>query len=355
MSRIIALIVVVILVAAVLGVILGLRLLVGNKSPSSILNQTEFQYYLKNPTIASPIGIASYGIYNYSGSLRTYSINSSEVESVADVSALSAFTTWNDSISSSYSFLACVPCASLQMNVNVVAKTTNGFQSFWVQNWVSFSDTANHYALLVHGLIFNQTTINANVSLYSTGNGQISVLPFAPEFNNTVYGFGSFLEQSRNYSLPLVITLITSVQPYHDGIEVRLSDNPVGNGTFPPTFAPNNDTFGIVEIPINNVTSASIVVNGNVPIPWRYSNGFHPTYDSELVWTAYCCGQVTKFTEMDSNLSLMYMNSSGRFVSYPSFYTFGEVVERGSNLRVIATQTGGQVVVGENNNTLLEN
>jgi len=70
MSRIIALIVVVILVAAVLGVILGLRLLVGNKSPSSILNQTEFQYYLKNPTIASPIGIASYGIYNYSGRLE---------------------------------------------------------------------------------------------------------------------------------------------------------------------------------------------------------------------------------------------------------------------------------------------
>lgn len=230
------------------------------------------------------------------------------------------------------------------MNVNVVVTTAHGSELFWAQNVVPFANTTTQEVRDFDGLIFNETGSNANVTLDSYGNGRNGELN-----GKTTYAFGSFLGSTSNYSLPLDVRLTTSVDVYNAGIEIRMSDNPFGNGT----FAANNDTFGIVHIPIRNVTSASIVVKPTL-WPWGQQIGNIESYDSDLVWAAYCCGQTTRFLEMNSTLALLYMDSANQLESYPSLYTFGYTGESATNLIVVPYQDGGRVMIGENNNSFLE-
>ncbi len=171
------------------------------------------------------MGIASYGIYNYSGSLRAYSINTTEVVGEADISALSASTNWDNSIAPSFSSLACVECASLHMNVNVIATTAHGDEMFWVQNVVDFANTTSQQVRNFYGLIFNETGSSANVEADSYGNGRHGELG-----GKATYAFGSLLNSTSSYSLPLHLRLAMSVEPYNGGIEIRMSDSPFGNG-----------------------------------------------------------------------------------------------------------------------------
>lgn len=340
-----------ILVAAILFVVLELRWTGENKligSPfnnsEQFLNETHFGYLINNSKAESPVGIATYGIYNYSGSLESYSINSSEIIGEANISSISAFTTWNDSIFPSFSALSCVQCASLQMNVNAIVRTKDGEQIFWIQNVLAFSNTSTDKVLKPEGIIWNLTTANSNMSTNTVGNGYRS-----PLGNNIVYSSTSFFNgQEVDYTLPLHVRMTTSIYADANGVTIQLSNHPFGNGT----LSRDNDTFLTAYFPSNNVISASIVVTTSL-YPWRYNTIGYPTFDSEIVWTGYCCGQTTKFVEMNSNLSLMYFDSEGHLVWYPSFYTFGEVEETASNLRVIPIQGGGHVVTGENNNTYL--
>jgi len=309
------------------------------------LSLSYLEYMLGYPSDASPVGIAAYGIFNYSGSLRSYSINSSEVVGEANISAIATQTNWDNAIYPSYSSLACMQCASLQMNVNVVVETPFGNQIFWGQNVVPFSNTTSQRTLGHFGLIFNMTTSRANIGQNWYGNGSPGQLN-----GKTVYGFGSLRGSTTNYSLPLHVRLAISVEVYDGGIEIKMSNSPFGYGT----FADNNNTFGIVSIPIKNVTSASIVVMPSL-YPWQSNMGLYQSYDSDLVWAAYCCGQTTNFVEMNSSLSLQYLNSKNQLESYPSFYTFGYTGESATNLRVIPSLDGELVAIGQNNNSLLDN
>lgn len=304
-----------------------------------------FAFMLDFHTQPSAVGIASYGIFNYSGSLRAYSINTTEVVGEANITSLSASTSWDYRTYPPLNSLACTQCASLQMNVNVVVKTNQGSQILWVQNVVPFSNITSQEIVDFYGLIFNMTTSNANVTSSSSGNGHNGELQ-----GKTTYAFGSFSGSITNYSLPLHVKLGTSVAVYNGGIEIKMSDTPFGNGA----FAANNDTFGIVNIPIKNVTSASIVVMPSL-YPRTDIAGLYRSYNSNLVWAAYCCGQTTNFTEMNSTLSLEYLNSNNQLESYPSFYTFGFTGESATNLRVVPYHNGGQVALGQDNNSLLEN
>jgi hypothetical protein len=315
----------------------------GPVSPEQFLSDTYLGYLLSNPQKESPVGIASYGISNESGSLQAYSINSSEAVGEANISSIAALTHWNYSINPIYSALACVDCATLQMNVNAMVQTGNGEQVFWIQNALPFANANTHKVLMPIGIVFNYTKMDAGITHDASGTGAFSTL-----VGNIVYGLGSFLGQQVSYSLPLTVKMTTSISLTPTGVNISLSDEPFGNGT----LAEGDYAFGWVNLPIRNATSASIIVTTSL-YPWSQNNGYYPTFDSELVWTAYCCGQTTEFTEMNSNLSLSYLNFKGQVVPYPSFYSFGEVIETANNLRVTPTQTGGHVVIGENNNSYL--
>lgn len=311
-----------------------------------LLSHSYLGMYLNSPHSPSPVGIASYGLGNNSGSINPYVIRTSEVVGQANISSLSATTTWNDSIYPEDSFLACDQCATLQMNANVLVETSDGNQSFWVQNVVHFYSTSEHELSGLHGLIFNQTTPTSNMSANTSGTGLTGGL------NRTVYAFGSLGYSVGTYSLPLGITLKITVQVPKDyeGIRISLSDEPTSKAE-----RYENSFNGTAYLPIINVTSAYVEVSPYSTVS-NGPNHLASNYDAELVWTAFCCGQTTKFVEMDSNMSLSYLNSSGLFESFPSFYTFGsDTGESSVNLSVSQSNNAWSVTIGENDNMFLGN
>lgn len=344
----------VVLVALVLGTSYEVGL---TRAPSKhtsfdvqpLLSSTGFGFLLKRVGRPSPTGIASYGLYNDSGSIRPYAVSTTEVVGQASISALSTTTKWNDSTLPSTNIFRCDQCAALQMNVDVLVTTSHGNQSLWVQNVASFIDTSQRETGGVLGQIWNLTIPIANITDGSTGNGYIGKIVSAGG-TQTCYCFGYLGVVEGLYTLPLEITLTTSVQvpTNHSGIEVMISAAPFGV----PGSQSDSSTLDRAYLPISNVTSAGIVVSPYMTIPFgpNYSSG---NYDAELVWTAYCCSQTTDFLEMNSSLSLSYLNSVGQVVPFPSFYTFGETGESAANLSVSALPGGGQVQMGASNNTYL--
>ena len=268
-------------------------------------------------------------------------INTTQVVGEANITALSADTPWNYSVDPYLNPLACVYCASLQMNLNVVVETNGGAtQNFWVQNVLSFYNTQEQEMSSLSGLVFNMTVPHANITSTAYGSGRLGTLG-----GQTTYAFGSLGGVVYSYSLPLAITLRTSVSlsPDHRGIKLSLSDLPLESAN-----------FGSVFLPIRNATSVRIVVSPYALIPYGFK--LEGSYDAELVWAAFCCGQVANFQEMNSTLSLSYLNASGKLVPFPSFYTFGsDTGESAANLVVLPTQNGGRVVQisGTDNNTML--
>jgi hypothetical protein len=155
--------------------------------------------------------------------------------------------------------------------------------------------------------------------------------------------FGSIVSPSGTYALPLNITLKTSVHVPENfaGVEITLSDGPSVKEDYGVNFT------GTVFLPMKNVESAAIVVN-----PYFPGSGV-PINDAELVWAGFCCAQTAKFTQMNSSLSLSYLDAEGEIVSFPSFYTFGTTGEPAYNLSVSQAPGGGRVSIGATSNTFL--
>jgi thermopsin len=330
----------IILATTIVAIIYEIHGNANNKSfdASYLLEDTLYGAYLNNSHIHSPVGIASYGVYNYSGSLRPYNITTEEVIGEANVSSLSPdATVWNHTLSP---LEPCNYCASLQLNLNVMVETSNGVQLFWIQNIVPFTNTVEDLTEYAAGQIYNMTTSNANFTANYQGNGILSQLG-----GQTLFQFGDYpaFGPTLNYSLPLKIKLVTQIEENKSGIVIHLYDEPFGNGT-----------FGTVYFPIANVTSAFIVASAYklAPLAPSWWN-----YDAALVWASYCCFQTTKFQKMNSTLSLSYLNSSGQLSPFPALYTFGsDTGESASNLIVTPTPSGAEVGVGDTtNNAFLKN
>ena len=327
---------VIIVIAIIAVATVAVRYYINPSNSSSVFNSgqfitgSEFGRYLSNPGAVSPVGIASYGISNDSGTIRTYTINTTEVVGEANITALSALVHWNFTSSS---VALCDECASLQMNLNLVVRTPKGDQTFWIQNVVEFVDTTQGKVTTAFGEISNATSHSANLDRNSTGNGE-----FGTSRNSTVYYFGSFSETS-NYSLPLDVRLQTSVHTVEGGtggVEIDLSDVPFGDR-------------GELHLPIRDALSAFLVVS---PTLFQYSHG--DSYDAELAWGGPCCRQTSTFTAMGSSLSLSYVDSEGRTVPFPFLYSFGsDTSELASNLKVVNSHGADAVMIGQNNNTLL--
>ena len=349
----IALVCAVVAIVIVFGVASELRLFGGTESGSSfdsqpLLSHSLLGWFLSHPRSPSPVGIGAYGLYNNSGSIIPYVINTSEVVGQASISALSTATVWNDSALPGYSFLKCSPCADLQMNVNVLVETTRGNQTLYVQDVASFRDTSIQETGGIIGQIWNETRPNANISADSSGNGALGTIIISSHAV-TCYCFGRLGTVEGRYSLPLdvALTIQVRVPRNYSGIEITLLSTPFGGFQ-----QPNPPTVDEAYLPISGVTSAYIEVTPYAAMPFP-PFPFAANYDAELVWTAYCCEQTATFLKMNSNLSLSYLNSEGQIVSFPSFYAFGDRTEMATNLVVVPTQNGFHVTIGENNNVFL--
>ncbi len=288
-----------------------------------ILQNSWFQYYLDDPSVPAPVGVATYGIENQSGALKGYTISTSQVYGNAKINSLGAYNAslpteaWNNAYSNArYG-------ANLQLNAFVQVNTTTGVQVLWVQNTNRF-DTLNKEVNTPRDLVFNSTQSTSELAAAS-GKGSIS---------DGTYSYGLSFEA---YTLPLDLNLSIAVEVIHGtGVQVSFYNEPFGNGWFDQ-----------VLIPIKNVVSAAIVVT-----PYQ-TVGSDP-YDVELVWTGFCCSYGTTYTSMNSFLSLYFLNSYANMQVYPSYYSFGsETAETAASLQVASTSTGGQVSLGTVSNGYL--
>ena len=292
-------------------------------SQDEILQNSWFQYYLDNPSVPAPVGVATYGIENESGSLEGYTVGTSQVYGNAEINSLGAYNAslpteaWNNVYSNARSG------ANLQLNAFVQVNTTTGVQVLWVQNTNRF-DTLNKEVNTPRDLIFNSTQSTSELAAAS-GKGSVS---------DGTYSYGLSFEP---YTLPLDLNLSIAVEVINGtGVQVSFYNEPFGNGWFDQ-----------VLIPITNVVSAAIVVT-----PYQ-TVGYTP-YDVELVWTGFCCSYGTTYTSMNSILSLYFLNAYANMQVYPSYYSFGsETAETAASLQVVSTSTGGQVLLGPVNNTFL--
>lgn len=342
----------VIAVAAIIVVLLGtafeLATTYGGKAKPSfdakpLLNTSYFGYRLDHPLLATPVGIASYGLTNDSGTISPYVVSTSEVVGKANISALASTTEWNYSVFPQYISPYCDQCAFLQMNVWVNVATAKGNQTYWVQNFVSFLSTTRHWIGNSPGVIYNETLPNANITK-ALGNGA-----FESFLNQTIYTFGISNDYAGTYVLPFDVTLkiSVSVDSSGNGIDINMSREGAQLANSPVRF--NSTVF----FPIKEVTSASILVSPYTTISYGLSLPFAGNYDAELVWTGPCCGQSAMFNEMNSSLSLSYLNSAGKAVPFPTFYSFGGTGETATNLIVSPSNDAWIVTTGENDNRYL--
>ena len=286
------------------------------------------------------LGVASYGLYNNSGSLVSYQISTDEVVGAAGISALAAHNATAGESGSNISG------ATLQLNaVLVVQENGGGQQVYWCQNTPDFVTATGEIALVdnvwnysVSGLLGNDTV---------TSQGGLGYV-YSFESNGTTGYYYSNSPTNSSYSLPLGLALVMNESAIPGtGVLVQMGARTFWNGT--ATDSPT-DWFDNVTVHDTNIQSAYFLVSGNATTP---ADGF---YDAELVFGGEGNGESTTFTQMNSTLGLYYSpGTGGPLQSFPSLLSVGVATgESADNLHVSYAGDGlSSVSVGTPNYSYL--
>ena len=285
--------------------------------------------YANGPlTPPMPTGIASFGLYNVSGNIVPYEIKSSELVGSANISSIQAYnataTQYNDTASG----------ATLQLNAMLVLVGTNGTkQVYWVQNTPDF--VTNRSVVSYADNLWNNTDVNgplSNSSVTSKSGGYV----FSSNDTQQKYYY-AYATANNSYSLPLDISLIMNESITHGAVNLEMGVAVLRNGT---SKAYSFKWFDNITIDDPSVTSAYFYTSGNESTP------INTFYDTELVFGGEGNGESTHFTAMNATLGLYFYNdTSRRFSTFPSYYTFGgDTAEGAYNLQVIKNKDGSAVV-----------
>ncbi|MDE1823388.1 MAG: thermopsin family protease, partial [Candidatus Micrarchaeota archaeon] len=124
------------------------------------------RYNMTNFTNPQPIGIASYGLYNYSGQFTPYQINTTEIEGTANITEISAYNAMPPVNVSKYG-------ASLQLNALMNIESNGKRYTYWLQNIMSLNTSNMSY--YIYDNVWNYSGSRANISNSTlSGNGWIS-------------------------------------------------------------------------------------------------------------------------------------------------------------------------------------
>jgi thermopsin len=293
--------------------------------------------YLNSP---QPTGIASFGLYNDSGSVTPYTAEGSDVVGVADIASFQAY---NSSAASSNDTLSG---ATLQLNTVLVVNEAGGLrQMYWAQNTPDFVTSASTVAWADNIWNFSVSGFLSNSTITSPDGGEA----FSYYTNGLPSYYYSFESSNSTYNLPFQLALIIGETTIPgQGVLVQMGTQVIGNGSGP---AQGIEWFDNATIHDPTVQSAYFYVSGNDTAP----NGLY--YDTELVFGGEGNGEATNFTQMSASLGLFYGNSTtGALKAFPSYYTFGgDTGESADNLYVsygengfstIATGTPSYVYLG---------
>ncbi len=231
----------------------------------------------------APIGIADYGVANYSGSLSPYVESFNKIIGYASIKALNA---------TSNVYVLKGVTTSLQLNVMFV---TNGSQEnvYWLQDVALFN--TNTHTVFFEDSIWNSDGIGAQISPSISGNGRS-------------YGdYYAYIYGPEGYSLPLNLALL--INSRSEGGTVQISFGYQVNGQRAVWY----DNVSFQEPGLLN---AYMEVNGY---------GYTPAgnfYDAELVFGGPANGGETYINKINASLKLEYLGQSGPFLP-KQLYGFG--------------------------------
>ena len=305
-----------------------------SNNPTEIYFYTNITSELVNPlnianlSLPQPIGVVSYGLYNISGELVPYQINTSAIYGIANITDIYGY---NKSPPTNTS----INGASLQLNtvVNIVSNSGKVY-TYWLQNVAEFNTSAKNY--MYGDNIWNFTTNTANVNNKTLiGNGYFETYT-QKNYNNTsdsvvVYAYPKYIYQNEvvSYNYPLFIAPIIKIN-YANGKPIISFGYESGNGW----HYYDNVTFNIYS---NN---AHLLVT-----PYYETPSYH-YYNSEFVFGGEGNGESTQFNQLNSSL-WEYYYSNNTFIPFPSLFTFGgNTEETATNVKVIKSNVGARVLVG---------
>lgn len=274
----------------------------------------------------APVGIADYGVEDYSGITLPYEVTTGEVVGNAKIFALDAYNATPPAQVDPYG-------ASLQLNVVLEVNTTRSQYSYWLQNVGTFRTGVR--TTWFQSEVFNESLYNANLSsAYVSGRGQIYPLPNQPAQPQNTYIFDT---AESGYALPYFVQFIIGETQSANSVTVKFGYTVTENGTPVQGSTVYYDTVVISEP--GGVSSSGIVVDG------YKLNPFGSFYDAELVFGGEYNSEATTFTQMNSVLSLYYQTAGGALVQPRAIYEFGSnTAEAAYNLQT--SYSGGTFNVG---------
>lgn len=292
-------------------------------SGPAFVNYTWQQYSFGDLPAPQPTGVASYGLYNDSGTLSTYSIASSSVVGTADIRSLVAYNQSAPAVNES------VYGASLQLNaVLAVTQRDGSVDSYWLQDVPEF--ITNSSQLFYESNLWNDTTADGaltNQTITSQDGGYVSSTTV--DGNQTDF-YANSSPGYYAYRLPLDLAVVMNESMVEGtGVEVSFGVQVLQNGSSP---ASATNWFDEVTVHDPAAVGASFYVSGDV------APGSGNYYDTELVFGGEANGESTFFRAMNATLGVYYGNGTSALYPYPSVYAVGgDTLEGADNLRVSYT------------------
>ena len=284
-----------------------------------------------------PTGIASFGVYNYSGNVVPYEIKTDEVVGVANISSILSYNSTAASVNDTLSG------ATLQLNSMLVVNDQSGTSKvYWAQDTPDF--VTNSSVVSYADNVWNNTDSSGSLSndtIVSQSGGYVLVANSSGQVSD-YYAYGT---ANSSYALPFDVSLIMNESVVgSQGILLQMGVSILRNGT--SLVASPINWFDNITINDPSVRSAYFYTSGNDSTP------VNTYYDTELVFGGEGNGESTKFINMNSSLGLYYYNeTSGSLDAFPSYYSFGgDTAEAADNLHVTYSGDGiAQVEVGTPN------
>ena len=284
-----------------------------------------FEYVLipayVNPFIVNtgppwPTGIGAFGIYNYSGRIVPYKIDTASVVGFASISQLKAVDT-SSSVTPSID-----TSASLQLNNVLQVNNTDGsLYTYWPQNVLYFETGSSNVTYADN--VLNTTGDSAELTNQSITSNQ----GFTSAYNNSGVVQSYYGNYNANYAFTYTlpqswVLYMNETVEQGQGVNIQMGVRAL-NGPNPSTV----NWYDNITVHDPGVASAAFVVDGRAYTPAGAASYIGSYYDSELVFGGGSGGESATFV-ISAKLALFYWDQSIK--PFPSLYTFGDDTAEGA-------------------------
>jgi hypothetical protein len=260
-------------------------------------------------TCPAPVGIASYGIYNYNN-IKDYRVKTSALMGEAYIGVIKSINPENS--------VEPANSASLQLNGILVVQNKNGTANQYllqlVTNFFTNSDNIS-FESSINGLNTELTekSLNGNVSCKFTANNQSRTIQFYYDC------YFPLANGTQNISVARPFQLQMKLNTYVSNGEVMIRPTVYfSRQNQKINYSLLSSNFSIID---RNAESSYFLVDGR---NYTFFNNGANLYDAELVFGGIRGGQMADFSSMNATLKLLYYNdSTNTFQNFPSYYNFG--------------------------------